>query len=80
MKKVKSTSRTQVQTFKYSAVAVAVIGLAQMAHAQTAPTESGEMVVTGFRAALAGALSKKKEESGIVDVIKAEDITTEESA
>lgn len=47
-----------------------------MAAAQEAkPQEpSNELVVTGFRAALAGALSKKKEESGVVDVIKAEDI------
>ena len=71
MKKVKSTSRTQVQTFKYSAVAVAVIGLAQMAHAQTAPADSGELVVTGFRAALEGAMTKKRQDNGVVDVIKA---------
>jgi len=74
MKKLKSTTSAKSQSFKYSAVAVAVLGLAQMAHAQTATTDSGELVVTGFRAALAGALSKKKEESGVVDVIKAEDI------
>jgi TonB-dependent receptor len=74
MKKLNRSTSAQAQTFKYSAVAVAVLGLAQMAHAQTAPADSGEMVVTGFRAALAGALSKKKEESGVVDVIKAEDI------
>lgn len=74
MKKLEKVSRASAQTFKYSAVAVAVLGLAQIAHAQTATTDSGELVVTGFRAALAGALSKKKEESGVVDVIKAEDI------
>jgi len=74
MKKLNRSTSATAQTFKYSAVAVAVLGLAQIAHAQTATTDSGELVVTGFRAALAGALSKKKEESGVVDVIKAEDI------
>ena len=74
MKKQSKSTSAYAQTFKYSAVAVAVLGLAQMAHAQTAPADSGELVVTGFRAALAGALSKKREESGVVDVIKAEDI------
>jgi TonB-dependent receptor len=74
MKKLDKSARHMAQTFKYSAVAVAVLGLAQVAHAQTAAPESNELVVTGFRAALAGALTKKKEESGVVDVIKAEDI------
>lgn len=62
--------------FQYTAIAVAAVAVVQMAAAQEAkPQEpSNELVVTGFRAALAGALSKKKEESGVVDVIKAEDI------
>ena len=42
------------------------------AQAQTAPIEA--VVVTGFRASLESALNKKREDSGIVDVIKAEDI------
>ncbi|HYC02161.1 MAG TPA: TonB-dependent receptor [Azospirillaceae bacterium] len=33
-----------------------------------------EVVVTGFRAALGSALNEKRKESGVVDVIKAEDI------
>ena len=55
MKKLSKTTRAHAQTFKYSAVAVAVLGLAQIAHAQTAAADSGELVVTGFRAALEGA-------------------------
>jgi len=37
-------------------------------------TEVGEIVVTGFRASLQNAVSAKRRESGVVDVIKAEDI------
>jgi TonB-dependent receptor len=74
MKKLSKTTRAHAQTFKYSAVAVAVLGLAQIAHAQTAAADSGELVVTGFRAALEGAMTKKRQDNGVVDVIKAEDI------
>lgn len=74
MKKLNRSISANAQTFKYSAVAVAVLGLAQMAHAQTAPADSGELVVTGFRAALEGAMTKKRQDNGVVDVIKAEDI------
>jgi TonB-dependent receptor len=37
-------------------------------------TDSEEIVVTGFRSSLANALNIKRETSGVVDVIKAEDI------
>jgi TonB-dependent receptor len=60
----------------YSVTALA-IGLA---HAQaTGPAPAAEepqmkVVVTGLRAALESALNKKREDNGIVDVIKAEDM------
>jgi iron complex outermembrane receptor protein len=63
---------------------VLTLAVAGMAHAQTAPAASpqtdddastvDEVVVTGFRASLQNAVSAKRRESGIVDVIKAEDI------
>lgn len=72
----KKLNKPASRQFQYTAIAVAAVAVVQMAAAQEAkPQEpSNELVVTGFRAALAGALSKKKEESGVVDVIKAEDI------
>ena len=42
--------------------------------AQDAPRESDVVVVTGFRGSLQNAISTKRNENGIVDVIKAEDI------
>jgi TonB-dependent receptor len=60
-----------------SAVLLAPAAQAQEA-AQTAAAPNGdtveEVVVTGFRASLANALNIKRQTSGIVDVIKAEDI------
>ena len=52
------------------------MGVFSLAQAQTAPAPAaGSTVeVTGFRASLESALNKKREDSGIVDVIKAEDI------
>ena len=51
------------------------LGVFSLAQAQTAPAAAGSTVeVTGFRASLESALNKKREDSGIVDVIKAEDI------
>jgi TonB-dependent receptor len=61
------------------------LAVASAAAAQTAPaaepqtTDDGatavdEIVVTGFRASLQSAVNAKRRESGIVDVIKAEDI------
>ena len=74
------------QTFQFalttgvSALAM-TLALAGTAHAQTAPstdaqeeTQVDEVVVTGFRASLQSAVSAKRRESGVVDVIKAEDI------
>lgn len=56
----------------------ALAALAGTAQAQSAPAApaagANTVVVTGFRAAIESALSKKREDNGIVDVIKAEDI------
>ncbi|ACG78869.1 TonB-dependent receptor [Phenylobacterium zucineum HLK1] len=52
-------------------------GLAGPALAQSAAQQSAEVdevVVTGFRAAIQSAIAVKREESGVVDAIKAEDI------
>jgi iron complex outermembrane receptor protein len=46
---------------------------AQPPHPQTA-AQLDVVVITGFRASLESALNAKREDSGIVDVIKAEDI------
>ena len=74
------------QTFQFAlttgASALAMtLALAGAAHAQAAPstdaqeeTQVDEVVVTGFRASLQSAVSAKRRESGVVDVIKAEDI------
>ncbi|QBQ35446.1 TonB-dependent receptor [Pseudoduganella plicata] len=47
---------------------------AGLAHAQQTPDEPTTVVVTGLRASLESALSAKRTENGIVDVVKAEDI------
>ena len=39
-----------------------------------APAQEGQIIVTGFRSSLASAINVKRNESGVVDVIKAEDI------
>ncbi len=60
-----------------TAIAWAVLALSATAQAQTAPAAapaSDTIVVTGFRASIESALNKKREDNGIVDVIKAEDI------
>jgi hypothetical protein len=63
-------------------VALAVFALMSQASAQQ-PPEPGKppaanpieaVVVTGYRSSLESALNKKREDNGIVDVIKAEDI------
>lgn len=46
----------------------------EAAPATDAPAAEDEIVVTGFRASLDAALDAKREDRGIVDVIKAEDI------
>ena len=63
-----------------SGLAIALTMGAAAASAQTAPpqdddaTQVDEIVVTGFRASLANALSVKRNEAGVVDAISAEDI------
>ncbi len=57
------------------AASVAGGAYAQSAEAQDEPaTQVDEIVVTGFRASLQSAVNAKRRESGVVDVIKAEDI------
>ena len=55
------------------ATIAASTALAQDAQA-SGPADAGEIVVTGFRASLESALNAKRADTGIVDVIKAEDI------
>lgn len=52
------------------------VGFAGQAAAQSAqaPQEVEEVVVTGFRAAIESAIAIKRNEAGVVDAIKAEDI------
>jgi TonB-dependent receptor len=70
-----------------TAVACAVLTLAGLAQAQTAAPpaaaasapkasapEPERIVITGFRASIESALTKKREDTGIVDVIRSEDI------
>ncbi|MBL0088034.1 MAG: TonB-dependent receptor [Ideonella sp.] len=59
-----------------TAIALAALAAVQGAQAQQPPDQSATatVVVTGLRAALESALNKKREDNGIVDVIKAEDI------
>ncbi len=71
--------------FLLSPAALAVLAVIGQASAQQAPEPDKSaktaannvletIVVTGFRASLENALNKKREDNGIVDVIKAEDI------
>ena len=58
-----------------TAVALAVLSAFGTVNAQDNSSPATEkIVVTGFRASLESALNKKREDNGIVDVIKAEDI------
>jgi iron complex outermembrane recepter protein len=62
---------------KPTAIACAVLALAGAAQAQTAKPAAPEperITVTGFRASIESSLTKKREDNGIVDVIKAEDM------
>jgi iron complex outermembrane receptor protein len=58
------------------AIAISALALPGAAFAQEAPAEedSGEIVVTGFRASLESAVNKKKSSDQIVESISAEDI------
>ncbi|HEY1091107.1 MAG TPA: TonB-dependent receptor, partial [Burkholderiaceae bacterium] len=65
-----------------SVIALAALAAVGAVQAQSTPAAApakdakqlDTVVVTGFRASLESALNKKREDSGIVDVIKAEDI------
>jgi TonB-dependent receptor len=56
------------------ALAVLALGSAGAQAQQAAAADTSTVVVTGIRAALESALNAKKQDKGIVDVIKAEDI------
>jgi TonB-dependent receptor len=66
--------------FQMTALAAAAVVAAGLAQAQPAPpakpaAPEGEVVViTGFRAAIESALTTKRDDAGIVDAIRAEDI------
>jgi TonB-dependent receptor len=66
---------TTRQGLALSAVALAIAAFGAPAYAQSADGATQTVGVTGFRASLESALNKKREEKGIVDVIKAEDIS-----
>jgi TonB-dependent receptor len=51
-----------------------VFGLQSHAQSSASGPALEEVVVTGFRGSLASALEEKREQSGVVDVIKAEDV------
>jgi len=74
-------SRTTALRFGVSLAAMTfALGIAGVATAQQAPAQtSGDedvdaVVVTGFRGSLASAIAVKKQETGVVDAIQAEDI------
>lgn len=77
---MKAIARSRALRLKHTAVAVAVLSTFGNVHAQTAPAqkpapqEPQTLVVTGFRASVESALASKREDNGMVDVIKAEDI------
>src|SRR4051812_10728690 len=66
--------------FRLTPVAAAVIAITQASAQQASPpagvqAQKGEKIeVTGFRSSVDAALQEKREDKGIVDVIKAEDI------
>ncbi len=71
------------RAWQLTAVAGALAALAASAQAQTAPAAGSaaasnqpqRIEITGFRGSLESALNKKREDTGIVDVIRAEDIS-----
>lgn len=69
-----TATTTRLRMLAYGASTLILAGLAGPAFAQTSEDEVQEVVVTGFRASLASAISVKKAETDIVDVINAEDI------
>ena len=75
MTKVHISRRNRLRFGASMAVIAASLFAAGAAQAQdTSATEVEEIVVTGFRGSLASALAAKREETAIVDSIKAEDI------
>src|SRR5688572_14774868 len=61
--------------FRLTPLAIAILAIGPAYGQQPPPAKPGEtVVVTGFRASLESALNEKREDAGIVDVIKAEDI------
>ena len=68
------TTRRTLRMTGVSVLALAAALGASQAQAQDKASEVDEVVVTGFRASLASAISVKKAENDIVDVINAEDI------
>lgn len=68
-------SRTLGLRFGASLAAMSIaLGAGGVAMAQDADSEVEEVVITGFRGSLASAVATKREETAVVDVIKAEDI------
>ena len=80
----KSRNKGIYATQFLSAVSLSVVAIGSAQAQETAPDqaaveeapadEGDAIVVTGFRASLAAALNAKREDGGIVDVVKAEDI------
>jgi len=71
---VNSKTRWTLSGTSLAALAMAVgFGAGAPAHAQEETTDD-EIVITGFRGSLAAAIDVKREETGAVDVIMAEDI------
>ncbi|WP_269514529.1 TonB-dependent receptor [Brevundimonas subvibrioides] len=80
---MRTTQQFHVSLRAGASALVLAFAAAGTAHAQTLPaptdrqddeTQVDEIVVTGFRASLQSAISAKRNESGVVDVIRAEDI------
>lgn len=77
---MKANAHTRAPVLQYTAIAVAVLSTFGAAHAQQASAskpaaaEAQTLVVTGFRASVESALATKRDDNGMVDVIKAEDI------
>ncbi|MDZ4690821.1 TonB-dependent receptor [Terricaulis sp.] len=74
---MKSNTKTRwtLSGTSLAALAMAVgFGAGAPAQAQDAEADEDEIVITGFRGSLAAAIDVKREETGAVDVIMAEDI------
>lgn len=77
---MKANVHGRTPRLQYTAIAVAVLSTFGVANAQQLPAqkpaaqEPQTLVVTGFRASVESALAAKRDDNGMVDVIKAEDI------